>query len=70
VDRAVGEALEGRSTSIILAAAEPMLSIFRDVNTYICISSRRSSRAVRTTAVTRNSAMLHFPSSTASTGTK
>ena len=34
VDRAVGEALVGRSTPMVLAAAEPMLSTFREVNTY------------------------------------
>ncbi|MCJ2028848.1 hypothetical protein MKK50_05435 [Methylobacterium sp. J-043] len=34
VDRAVGEAFAGRSTPMVLAAAEPMLSIFREVSTY------------------------------------
>jgi len=34
VDRAVREALAGRSTPMVLAAAEPMLGIFRAVNTY------------------------------------
>ncbi|MGH1588804.1 hypothetical protein ACRBEV_11060 [Methylobacterium phyllosphaerae] len=34
VDRSVGDALAGRSTPMVLAAAEPMRSIFRNVNTY------------------------------------
>jgi hypothetical protein len=34
VDRAVREALAGRSTPMVLAAAEPMATIFREVNTY------------------------------------
>lgn len=34
VDRAVREALAGRSTPMVLAAPEPMASIFRKVNTY------------------------------------
>ena len=34
VHDAVREALAGRSTPMVLAAAEPMLSIYRAVNTY------------------------------------